>query len=263
MNIIDTHAHLTWDSFKPDLQEVVERAKEVGITQVINVGADLESSSAAAKLECPGIKCYSTIGLHPHESEKNIPVEELEKIYQSNPNKIIAVGECGLDYHFAGIDYSLSQTSEEKQKELQKELFKSQITLAKKLNLPLIIHCRDSFDGIFIPELQNTTGVFHSFTGNNEQAKKVLTLGFYLGFTCIITYPKNEHLRQIIKEMPLDKILTETDCPFLPPQTKRGQRSEPADVVEVVKIIAQMKEISFEEAANQTLSNAKHLFHLI
>ncbi|MDO8638609.1 MAG: TatD family hydrolase [Candidatus Daviesbacteria bacterium] len=275
--LIDTHAHLTWDSFEPDLQEVISRAKEAGITHVINIGADMESSKKAAKLECPGmnsptetmksssclttIKYYSSIGLHPHESEKNIPVEELEKIYQSHPEKVIAVGECGLDYHFAGIDFIPSSTSQDQLKKLQKKLFQEQISLAKKLNLPLIIHSRDSWEDIFLPELTGNAGVFHSFTGNTEQAKKVLDLGYYLGFTCIVTYPKNDHLRQIIKETPLDKILTETDCPFLPPQTKRGQRCEPADVVEVVKVIAQMKNLSLEEVAQASFQNAQSLFH--
>lgn len=253
--LIDTHAHLTWDNFKPDLQEVVDRAKDAGITSVINIGADLESSSAAAKLECPGLKCYSSIGLHPHESEKNIPVEELGKIYQAHPEKVIAVGECGLDY------FKRDGQITEEEKIAQKALFQAHIDLAKKLNLPLIIHCRDAWNDIFLPELSGTIGVFHSFTGNVKQAQKVLDLGYYLGFTCIVTYPKNDHLRQIIQEAPLDKILIETDCPFLPPQTQRGKRNEPANVAEVVKVIAQMKNLSYEVVAQATFHNAQTLFH--
>lgn len=261
--LIDTHAHLTWDSFKPDLGEIVGRAREAGITHVINIGADLESSSAAAKLECPGIKCYSTIGLHPHESEKNIPVKELEKIYQTHPDKIIAVGECGLDY------FKRDGQITDQEKESQKALFQAQINLAKKLSLPLIIHCRpsassglkDAWQDIFDFDFQGVNGVFHSFTGSKETAQKALNLGFYLSFSCIVTYPKNDYLRQIIKETPLDKILVETDCPFLPPQTKRGQRCEPQDVIEVVKVIAQMKNLSLEEVAQASFQNAQTLFH--
>lgn len=269
MNLIDTHAHLTWNSFKTDFKEVLKRAFEAGVKTVINVGPDLERSKQVINLDCSPLKSYATIGAHPHEAIKLASddaiseyINKLEKIYKSNPEKVIAVGECGLDYYFNGIDYSPSEISESDQKKIQKKLFVAQIDLARKLNLPLIIHCRDSWDDIFLPELQGTTGVFHSFTGNSEQAKRVFDLGYYLGFTCIVTYPKNEHLREIIRETPLDKILTETDCPFLPPQTKRGQRSEPADVVEVVKVIAEMKDISFEKAAEATSKNASRLFKL-
>lgn len=268
--LIDTHAHLTWDSFKPDFQEVVDRAKNVGITHVINIGADLESSKKAAQLECPEIKCYSSVGLHPHEvsilhNDVSIHqnIDKLKQIYNTDPDKIVAVGECGLDFHFENNpDYIPSSLSQDQQIELQRQLFLAQIALAKQLYLPLIIHSRDSWQDIFVPELNNTTGVFHSFTGNSEQAQKVLNLGYYLGFTCIVTYPKNEYLREIIKSTPIDKILTETDCPFLPPQSQRGQRNEPANVLEVVKIIAQMKNLPYEKVAEATFQNAQKLFKL-
>lgn len=268
--LIDTHAHLTWDSFKPDLQEVVERAKKAGVTHVINIGVDMKSSKKAAQLKYPGIKCYSTIGLHPHEVSKLINnvsihqnIEALEQLYQTSSGKVVAVGECGLDYHFENNpDYIPSSLPQDEQIKLQEKLFLAQIALAKKLNLPLIIHCRDAWNDILLPELQGVTGVFHSFTGNADQAKKILDLGYYLGFSCIVTYPKNDYLREIIKSIPIDKILTETDCPFLPPQTKRGQRNEPANVAEVVKVIAEMKQISYEEAAQTIIENAKRLFKL-
>lgn len=266
--LIDTHAHLTWDSFKTDLPQVVQRALNNGIKTVINIGADLESSLKAAELECTSIKCYSTIGIHPEEGSilstfESIhhSINELEKVYQTNPEKIVAVGECGLDY-FMGTQFSPSTPLSLQTKQLQKELYLTQIALAKKLNLPLIIHTRDSWEDIFVPELHNTMGVFHQFTGNAEQAKKILDMGYYLGFTCIITYPKNDHLRQLIKNLPLDRILTETDCPFLPPQSQRGQRNEPANILEVAKTIAEVKCISLNDVAEQTLKNAQNLFHL-
>lgn len=289
MNLIDTHAHLTWDSFKNDFKEVLKRAYDADVKTIINVGPDLKRSQQVINLDCSPLKSYATIGLHPHEAIKytqrgqsmhdritfvHRDMVKLEEIFHNNLNQIIAVGECGLDYYFREDSHVANAPRNDDSgkpdtnvianevKQSQKELFKSQINLAKKLNLPLIIHCRDSFDDIFISELQGTTGVFHSFTGDSDQAKKVLDLGYYLGFTCIVTYPKNEHLREIIKKAPLDKILTETDCPFLPPQTKRGQRSEPADVIEVVKIIAQMKKLSFEKAAEKTFENAVKLFKL-
>lgn len=267
--LIDTHAHLTWDSFKPDFKEVLKRAIDAGIKIVINIGPSLKESLQAVALDCSPLTSYATIGAHPHEAI-NLPddqsinnyINKLENIFQDNPKKVVAIGECGLDYHFAGGDYHPTDMTEDTQKKIQKKLFLAQINLAKKLNLPLIIHSRDSWEDIFLPELKGTTGVFHSFTGNKDQAQKALDLNYFLGFSCIITYPKNEHLREIIKTIPLEKILTETDCPFLPPQSKRGQRNEPANVIEVVKTIAEIKAFSFEQVANQTLQNAKILFNL-
>lgn len=268
--IIDTHAHLTWGDFKEDLPAVLQRCQKAGVEIVINIGADLESSTKAAKLDCNPLKSYSSIGIHPHEVSRlsndvsiHENIKKLEEIYHSHSEKIVAVGECGLDYHFAGLDFSgESPFSEEEMKVLQKKIFIAQIDLAKKLNLPLIIHCREAWDDIFIPHLSGTRGVFHSFTGTAEQAQKVLDLGFYLGFTCIVTYPKNEILREIIKSTPLNKILVETDCPYLPPQSMRGQRNEPANVLEVIKVIAQAKNISIETTSNTTSQNACKLFGL-
>lgn len=267
--LIDTHAHLYYDQFTHDFDSVIARAKDANLKVIINIGADIESSKKSLELESDQIKFYSSIGLHPHEASKlSTPesihenVKKLEQLYQDNTSKIVAVGECGLDYYFAGIDYSSSSLSQEEQTILQKELFQGQVTLAKKLNLPLIIHCRDAWEDIFVPELKDTTGVFHSFTATETEAKKALDLGYYLGFSCIVTYPKNEHLRQVIKNAPLDRILAETDCPYLPPQTQRGQRNEPANVAEVIKAIADVRGISLDKAAQATWENAVKLFGL-
>lgn len=269
MNLIDTHAHLYYERFEEDFDEVIHRAVESGLTRIINIGADIESSKKAAKLENDQIKFYSSIGLHPHEISRlsndvsiHQNIGELERLYQTNTTKVVAIGECGLDYHFEGLDFSPTTLSQDQQITLQKELFQAQIDLAKKLKLPLIIHSRDAWEDIFFPTLQSTQGVFHSFTGSENEAKKALSLGYYLGFSCIVTYPKNEHLRQIIKNMPLNKILIETDCPYLPPQSQRGQRNEPANVSEVVKVISEIKGISFKEAAQTTFDNAQRLFKL-
>lgn len=293
MNLIDTHAHLTWDSFKDDLDQVVKRAIDSGLKTIINVGADLESSQEAVELESPNpeISFYSSIGLHPHEASKlltseSLPthsslsdeaqtsesktgrqgihenINKLEDLYHQHSDKIVAVGECGLDYYFQGVDFTPSTLSLKQLITLQKELFLAQISLAKKLNLPLIIHCRDSWKDIFVPELEGTKGVFHSFTGSKENAQQALGLGYYLGFSCPITYPKNEILREIIKTTPLDKILTETDCPFLPPQTMRGQRNEPANISEVIKVITEVKGLPEKEISQAVYQNTFTLFPL-
>lgn len=269
MNLIDTHAHLYYDQFTPDFDQVIQRAIDRNLKAIINIGADLESSRKSVELESDLIQLFSSIGAHPHEASKldtpesihpNI-IGKLEEIYHSNTGKIVAIGECGLDYHFENSN-SPSSLSQSQQSALQKQLFSEQIALAKKLNLPLIIHCREAWNDIFLPELAGTTGVFHSFTGSDKEAKKILDLGYYLGFSCIVTYPKNEYLRQVVKYTPLDKILTETDCPYLPPQSQRGQRNEPANVSEVIKIIAEMQGPSEGKVIQAVWQNAAKLFRL-
>ncbi|OGE20125.1 hypothetical protein A3A14_01290 [Candidatus Daviesbacteria bacterium RIFCSPLOWO2_01_FULL_43_38] len=276
--LIDTHAHLYYGSFQPDLDQVIRRAKDANLKAIINIGTDLESSKKSIELENNQIKLYASIGIHPHEatqysksrqmsSDRGSNVQ-LEQIYTRDPEKVVAVGECGLDYFFndaiASTSASLSINSawQSQVKKLQRQLFLDQINLAKKLNLPLIIHCRDSWADIFLPELQGTTGVFHSFTATETEAKKALDLGYYLGLSCIVTYPKNEHLRQIIKWAPLNRLLTETDCPFLPPQTQRGQRNEPANITEVIKVIARMKSLSEDQITQAVWQNTTQLFRL-
>lgn len=273
--LIDTHAHLFFPNFNPDRDLVIDRAFEAGVKIIINIGDDFKTSQIAlrqaqGKLPKDKVKFYSSIGSHPHTVSKlSTPesihqnMKELEGVYQEEPQKIVAVGECGLDYYFPGnSDFPPTSLSQDKLIELQKILYQAHIGMAKKLNLPLVIHCRDSWHEIFVPELQGTTGVFHSFTGSPEDAKKALDLGYYLGFSCMVTYPKNEALHQFIASTPLNRILTETDSPFLPPQIKRGQRNEPANVIEVIKVIAETKNLSFEEVAKATLENAQRLFRL-
>lgn len=268
--LIDTHAHLYWPDYKRDFASVIQKAFDIGVKTVINIGTDIKTSEIAAKLDCSPIQSFSTIGIHPHKSslltsDESIhnSMKRLEDIYHSLSSKIIAIGECGLDYHFQNnIDHIPSSLSENQLIALQKKLFQAQISLAKKLSLPIIIHCRDSWEDIFMDDLKGTSGVFHHFSSSVEDAKKALNLGYYLSFSCVVTYPKNESLRQIIKDTSLDRILTETDCPFLPPQSRRGQRNEPANIIEVVKVIAQAKSLSEQEVVSQVWQNAQKLFHL-
>ncbi|MBI4040192.1 TatD family hydrolase [Candidatus Daviesbacteria bacterium] len=273
--LIDTHAHLYWDSFKSDFDQMIGRAPKVGVDQIINVGVDLESSQEALKqaqeisTKFPNLLVYSSIGIHPHEASKintdvwiHEHIEKLVEIYQENPQKVVAVGECGLDYYFEGNrDFLPSSISHEQLIKLQRKLFRAQIDLSKKLGLPLLIHCRDAWSDIF-EGLEGTKGVFHTFSSTKEDAQKALDLGYHLSFSCIVTYPKNEALREIIKNTPLDKILTETDSPFLPPQDQRGTRNEPANVAEVVKTISQIKNLSPEKLAKQIEQNTRKLFSL-
>lgn len=279
--LIDTHAHLYWDSYREDLDAVVQRTLDANVKTIINVGVDLESSQKALEQigQLAGLTVYSTAGIHPHEAlrfaspsqgkpadvDESIhrDIEGVEKLCKENPGKVVAVGECGLDFFFReGPEFNPTSLSQDEIKELQIKLFRAQVNLAKELNLPVIIHCREGWDKIWIPELAGSKGLFHNFTGSPEDLKKALDLGYYLSFSCIITYPKNENLREILRDLPLNKILTETDCPFLPPQRIRGQRNEPANIAEIIKVISEIKQLPENQVAERIFQNAKELFSL-
>ncbi len=277
--IADTHSHLNWENFQDNLDQILSRAKDSSVGLIIDVGVDILTSKevSAQSRTINQIPLFAAIGIHPHEAQKysneqllDQDILELKSLYKNYSKKIVAIGECGLDYNFSE-DLSFDSTPQNLDKiiNLQKKLFKSQARLASNLQLPLIIHCRNSktendlplaWNDIFITELKGTTGVFHNFSSNLGDAQKALDLGFYLSFSCVVTYPKNDHLRELIRQLPIDKIVTETDCPFLPPQQIRGQRNEPFYVSEVVRVIAELKGISYEQASKQTFTNAQKLF---
>lgn len=264
--LIDTHSHLYFPEFKDDLEQVLDRCVENDVTALITVGVDVETSKISLELESSKVKFFSTIGIHPHEAHKYASSEslqqaiaELEQIYLKNPKKVIAVGECGLDY----------LEKDKKIRGLQKQLFQAQINLAKKLNLPLIIHCRDDRSenpenvDAWLDVLEmagNYKGLLHCYSGTKEITQKALAANFLISFAATITYPKNEYLREAVKLIPLEKISLETDCPFLPPQSKRGQRNEPTTVAEIAKLIAELKEVNVQEIAKQTSDNVAQLF---
>ncbi len=280
--LIDTHAHLNWDSYKEDFQDMLDRSVNAGVGIVINIGTNALSSQEVCAIESPKLKMYATVGIHPEEASllKNDAdllqeTGELENLYQEHSTKVVGIGECGLDYfHLNHVIPSAAEESFspdpstkvgmtiEEKKHWQKKLFAIQAFLAKQLSLPLIVHCRDAWEDIFIPELEGTTGVFHTFSGTMADAKKALDLGYYLSFSCTVTYPKNEDLRQVLKEVPLERIVTETDSPFLPPQALRGQRNEPMHIAEVIKVISTVKGISEAEVEEAIEKNAHTLFKL-
>ncbi|OGE43866.1 hypothetical protein A3B45_02445 [Candidatus Daviesbacteria bacterium RIFCSPLOWO2_01_FULL_39_12] len=289
--LIDTHAHLYWPDYEKDFDDVIQRAINAGVTTIINVGVDVEKSKEALdqvlNTDWPdNLQVYCTIGIHPHESIKYDPdvslpagrhsihedIKQLEQIYQSDTGKVIAVGECGLDYYFRDAEIASSQTPRNDEKELQKKLFQAQIDLAKKLNLPLIVHCRDdrsknpenseAWDEVLKMVGTHPT-ILHCYSGLSQTTNYVLrATNLLVSFAATITYPKNEYLREAAKLLPLEKIVLETDCPFLPPQSKRGQRNEPQAVKEIAQLIADLKNISLEEVANQTTKNAESILKL-
>ena len=266
--LVDSHSHLYWDSYQEDLGEVIQRALDNDVKLIINIGVDLETSRKCLELTSDQVQFYSTVGIHPHDGNHNLSdesihrlIENLEELYGEHPDKIVAIGECGLDYFFRD-EFNSSLLSHDESKQLQMKLYKAQVLLAKKLSLPLTIHCRESWQDIFIPELIDTTGVFHNFSGSKGDSLRACEMGYYLSFSCVLSYPKNQDLRDLIKTTPLDRLLTETDCPFLPPQQLRGQRNEPANISEVIKIISEIKQIPFDEVTHQILKNTQKLFKI-
>lgn len=261
MNLTDTHAHLYWDSFKEDFDQVIQRAVDAGVSTIINVGVDVETSKKALQqvktYPWPkDLKVYSTIGIHPHEAVKFNNRQTLHGrdifVQKDIDCKVIAVGECGLD--FKEVD--------EPTKKLQCQLFQAQIDLAKKLNLPLIVHCRGAWDEV-IDMTKDHFGIYHCYSGLPHTTSYILhNTNFLVSFAGNLTYPKNEYLREAVKTLPLDRIVLETDCPFLPPQSKRGQRNEPSSILETAQLIAEIKGVTLEEVASQTTKNVKTIFNL-
>lgn len=252
--LIDSHAHTTDSKFDNDRQEVLDRAFANGLKYIIEVGCEPPLWDKVAQLSKQE-KIYSMFGLHPQDADK-FNEELFGKLKNLlNDKKCVAVGEIGLDYHYENYD-----------KQLQKEIFIKQLNFALEINKPICVHCRDAYDDmveIFKSFKQLPKGVIHCFSGSYEQAKVVLNMGFLIGIDGPCTYPKSNKIIKVIENVPLDKILVETDCPYLAPQKYRGQRNEPAYVVEVAKKIAEIKNISFEEVCNKTFENTLKLYNII
>lgn len=259
--LIDCHAHLHVKEFDADRAEVIARAKTAGVSKMINVGFDVEGNFAALALAKKYDFIYATMGIHPHlASEWNDSVSA--KIFETAKceKKIVALGEMGLDYYLPGG----RQGKNFQPKDVQEKAFRGQLRLARELELPVIIHCRDAFEDTFriLEEEKITSVLLHCYTGTLEEAKKAWGRGYYTAFTGIITYPSAGALREVVKECPLDKLLIETDCPFLTPQGRRGERNEPAYVKEIFEKIMKIKGLMSEEIASRIQCNVKELFQI-
>ena len=253
--LIDSHAHVNFNSYKDDSDEVIRRSLDSDVW-IINVGSQYNTSKRAVEMaERYKRRVYAAVALHPiHIDDFDFDKEKYKKL-ASNP-KVVAIGETGLDYYYIDED--------EKIKELQKKVFKQHLELAKELNKPVIFHCRKAYNDL-LSELQATSyklqAVLHCFMGKKGQAQQFLDMGFYLGFNGLITYCRDYDA--VIKSTPLAKILIETDCPYLTPEPHRGKRNEPLYVKYVAEKIAEIKEVDFEKVAQQTTKNAKKLFNLV
>lgn len=250
--MIDSHCHLDFDNFNEDRDKVISRAREKGIELIVNVGTNLEGSKKSVELAKKHAFIYAAVGIHPHEAGKvkKNDYRILENLARSN--KVVAIGETGLDYY-------RNLTPKDK----QKENFRRQIALAKKLKLPLIVHNReageDTLSILKEERAEVAGGILHCFSGSRTLAQECLKLGFYISVAGQITYPNAQNLREAVKNLPTDRLLLETDSPFLAPQARRGKRNEPAFIHYTAEELARLHHLSREDIFRITTSNAKHI----
>ncbi len=251
--MIDTHSHLFEDEFKEDIDNCILRAKDNNIKKIILVGFSSQTNQAAQDLSKKYDIFYPTAGVHPEEANNDylIKFNELKEFIKNN--KVYAIGECGLDYYW-DITY----------KEEQKKLLRLQCELALELDLPIIIHMREATKDTYdiLKDYKGLRGVMHCYSGSYEMAKEFIKLGFYISLGGPVTFKNAKEPKLIAKEIPLDKLLIETDCPFLAPTPFRGKRNESAYVKYVCEEIANIRGISFEEVDRATTANAKNLFKI-
>ncbi len=256
MELIDTHAHLQFENFADDREEVISRNSSQ-LKAVINPGADLDSSENAVVLSQKVANFYAAVGVHPHHvdhwTEDYLP--KLEIMVKND--KVVAVGEIGLDNH---VYEGYPQPDLEK----QKGILLPQIELARTYKKPILFHCRNAYDELYdtIKSYHPISGLVHCFMGDKELAKKFVDLGLLISFAGNITYKNNGHMREAAASLSLDQILLETDSPYLTPEPLRGQRNEPINVSLVAETIAQVREIAVEEVAKRTTKNTERLFKL-
>ena len=259
MKLFDTHCHLDFDAYNSDRSEVIGRAATAGVTYILNPGIDLATSQAAVDLATQFSSVYAAVGVHPNSSADFTP-SLLESLHTLTARaKVVAVGEIGLDYYW-----------DRSPRSSQLAALEQQLALASDLCLPVIIHNREASTDLLSvleswipsvpPALKQRPGVLHSFSASADAAERALALGFCLGFTGPITYKKADELRAIARAAPLDRVLVETDGPFLAPVPFRGQRNEPAYVPYIVRRLAEVKCLTETEIGRATTSNAKRLF---
>lgn len=253
--LIDSHAHLHFDDYSGEVPQILAQAKENGVGCIINVGTDLASSRQCLTLAEQHREIFAAVGIHPHEADK-VTADDLAALKEmARHEQVIAIGEVGLDYYY-----------EHSSREIQQQILREQIRLAREVKLPIIIHCRDAFDDVLkiLDEEQGWRGggVFHCYTGDLATAKKILRKGFYISFSGIVTFKKAAELQEVARSIPRDRFLIETDSPYLTPDPNRGKRNEPAYVKHVAEKLAAIKRLTLDDIERITARNAKELFGL-
>ncbi len=252
--IIDTHCHLNMVPLTDDSEGVVQRARAAGLIHMVSVGTTLDESREAIEVAARVPEVYATAGVHPHEVEALQP-NDLETLRElAGRPKVVAVGEIGLDYHY---DHS--------PREIQRDWFRRQMTLAQEVNLPVVIHSREAEEdtATILAEFPQVVGVLHCFSSAPWLAERGVELGYFVSFSGIITFKKADEVREAAARTPMDRLLVETDSPYLAPTPFRGKTNEPAYVTRVAEVLAEIKETTPEAIVQQTTENALRLFGMI
>jgi TatD DNase family protein len=254
--MIDTHCHLTFEPLAGDVPGVIERSRAAGVTGWITVGTSLEDSRRAIELAGTYENLYAALGIHPHEAKDGDAAALAELRHLAKQDKVVAIGETGLDFH-----YNFSQQPD------QKRVFAAHLEIARELGLPVVVHSRNAFEETV--EILDKGGgglkgvVFHCFSGSAEQAKQLLDRGYYLSFTGVVTFKNAESTREAVKVVPLDRLMVETDAPYMSPEPVRRQKpNEPALMVHTAKLLADLKGVSLDDLAQAITRNAVEFFGL-
>lgn len=253
--LFDTHCHLDVQQFDEDREAVYQRAHAAGVGRFLNPSYDLESSRRAATLAASREDTFAAMGIHPNDAAdfNATRLNELREL--AHLPRVVAIGEIGLDYYWKTVP-----------PDMQKKVFIAQLRLADDLDLPVIIHCREAYDDMMkildheVADEDAPRFVLHSFSGDASHAKRAIERGYYMGISGPVTYPKTQELREVVRSAPLDRLVIETDSPYLTPQRHRGKRNEPAYVRLVAEKIADVREMLLDDIARVTTENANRLF---
>ena len=246
--LFDTHAHMDDRAFDDDRGELLSHLPEAGIGLLMNPGCSLDSSRAACALARKYDYIYAAVGSHPDAAAEVNPqvLEEYRALVRENP-KVKAIGEIGLDYHYEDVP-----------REIQKEAFRAQMALAAELDLPVIVHERVAI----VREFPTVTGVFHCYSGSPDMAKELVSLGWYIGFTGVLTFKNARKALEVAASLPLDRIVLETDCPYMSPEPFRGKRNDPGKLYRMAQALAALRGLSEEDVQRLTLENGRRLYRI-
>ncbi|MEC9488230.1 MAG: TatD family hydrolase [Halanaerobium sp.] len=253
MELIDTHAHLDDRRFNKDREEVIKRAGEQGVKTIVNIGANLASSRQAVEIARQWLNIWAVVGIHPHQAREvdSGVLRAIERL--AGDDRVLAIGEIGLDYHY-----------DNSPRDIQRRVFRTQLRLAHKLELPVVIHSREAEeDTLQIMEEEDIAGlggIMHCFPGGLEFAQRCIDMNLYLAFGGILTFGSADTARSVVEKMPLEYLLLETDCPYLTPHPHRGKRNEPAYVRLVAEKVAEIRGLQMEKVAEITSRNFWNLF---
>lgn len=252
--LFDTHAHLNDRAFDADREDLIAALPKKGISLVMNAGCSLEASREVVAMAEKTPWMYASVGSHPDSADEvNEEVQEEYRRLCKLSSKVKAVGEIGLDYHYEDIP-----------RDLQKKAFRAQMELARELDLPVIVHEREAHeDGMaIVDEFPEVTGVFHCYSGSADMAMELVKRGWYIGFTGVLTFKNARKAVETAQRIPMERIVLETDCPYMAPEPFRGKRNDPGYLYRMAEKLAQIREISTEEACRATLENGKRLYRI-